>query len=254
MYKVIIAEDEVFVRMGYKTVIRWQELGMEVVADVANGREALEAYQRTQPDIILTDLRMPVMDGLALIRAIRATDARTRFLIITCLEEFDKAREALELGVSGYVLKLDANVEDLERKLSAICKELDQMSKPILTPDDGEMPDKVVDALAYIEESHTENISLSDVAQHIGVTPNYLSRLFALHLETSFTHTLNRARVAHAKRLFDEGAGSVHEVGRTVGFTNDTYFIRVFKKQEGITPNEYRVARRRTRTEEEKRG
>ena len=245
MYKVIIAEDEVFVRMGYRTVIPWQSLGMEVVADVANGREAYEAYLRTEPDILLTDLRMPVMDGLTLIRRIRETDARTRFLIITCLEEFDKVREALELGVSGYILKLDLDVEELVKKLSVLRLELDRISDRPATPADS-LPAKVADALSYIEREHARDLSLSEVAGHIGVTPNYLSRLFALHSDASFTSALNRARVEHAKRLFLNGSTSVHAVGEQVGFTSDTYFIRVFKKQTGMTPSEFRALKRRS--------
>lgn len=241
----MIVEDEVFVRMGYKSFIRWHDLGMEVVADAANGAEGYEAYLRTGPDIIITDLRMPVMDGMELMRRIREHDSRTQFLIITCLDEFEMAREALSLGAFDYVLKLDANVEDLEKKLAALKAELDEKRgyRSDIIPYDG-LPVKVSSALKYIEEAYARDLSLADVAEYVGVTPNYLSRLFSLHLGSSFTSTLNATRIERAKRIFLDDASSVHAVARAVGFTNDTYFIRVFKRQTGMTPNEFRASRR----------
>ena len=64
MYKVIIAEDEMFVRLGIKMSVDWEALGMEVVADCANGRLALEAFEQYHPEIVITDIKMPIMDGM----------------------------------------------------------------------------------------------------------------------------------------------------------------------------------------------
>ena len=69
-YKVLIVEDEVLVRGGLKSVISWGKLGMEIIGDAANGRAALEIYEKDRPDIILTDIKMPVMDGLEMLSLI----------------------------------------------------------------------------------------------------------------------------------------------------------------------------------------
>lgn len=125
MYKVVIAEDELFVRLGVKMSVDWEKLGMEVVTDVENGQQALESWELLQSDIIITDIKMPVMDGISMIRKIREKDERVRFIILSCLEEFGIVREAISMGVSDYVLKLTMTQEDMEKVLLKAKKELE---------------------------------------------------------------------------------------------------------------------------------
>lgn len=117
MYRVLIAEDEVFVRLGIKMSVEWEKMGMQVIADAANGQQAWDIYEKEHPDIILTDIKMPVMDGMALIRRIRERDKETRIVILSCLEEFQLVREAISMGVSDYILKLTMTPEDMEKIL-----------------------------------------------------------------------------------------------------------------------------------------
>lgn len=124
--KVLIVEDEVLVREGLKSVIGWEKLGMEVVGDVANGKQALEIYEREKPDIILTDIRMPMMDGLELIAQIRKKDERTRIVILTCYEEFGYLQEALRMGVSDYILKLKMKPAEIEAAMVKVKQKLDK--------------------------------------------------------------------------------------------------------------------------------
>jgi len=124
MYKVLIVEDEMYVRMGIKMLTEWERLGFEVIADVENGKQALAVYETLHPDIIITDIKMPLMDGMELIREIRKQDERARFIILTCLEDFDVVREAISMDVTDYVLKLTVNQDDMERVLSKVKKEL----------------------------------------------------------------------------------------------------------------------------------
>lgn len=125
MYKVVIAEDELFVRLGIKMSVDWEKLDMEVVADVENGQQALQSWELLKPDIIITDIKMPLMDGISLIREIRKRDDRTRFVILSCLEEFGIVREAISMGVSDYVLKLTMTQDDMEQVLLKVKKELE---------------------------------------------------------------------------------------------------------------------------------
>ena len=124
--KVLIVEDEVLVREGLKSVIGWNKLGMEVVGDAANGRQALEIYERERPDIVLTDIRMPVMDGLELIARIREEDKKTGIVILTCYEKFGYLQEALRMGVSDYILKLKMKPAEIEAAMAKVKKKLDE--------------------------------------------------------------------------------------------------------------------------------
>jgi len=124
MFKVLIAEDELIVRIGIKNSIDWEKLGMKVIADVPNGQAALEIYEKEKPDLILTDIKMPVMDGMQLITKIRENDSHTKIIILTCYEEFDFVHKALKLGVTDYILKLKMLPSDIEKILIKSCEEL----------------------------------------------------------------------------------------------------------------------------------
>ena len=136
--KVLIVEDEVLVREGLKSVIGWNKLGMEVVGDAANGRQALEIYERERPDIVLTDIRMPVMDGLELIARIREEDKKTGIVILTCYEEFGYLQEALRMGVSDYILKLKMKPAEIEAAMAKVKKKLDEDEENGAGPDGAE--------------------------------------------------------------------------------------------------------------------
>lgn len=124
MYKAMIVEDEMLVRIGIRNVIKWETLGIQLTEDAENGARALEIYRSEHPDIVLTDLRMPEMDGMSLIRYIRKQDKRCRFLILTCVEDFEQAQEAIAYSVSGYLLKLTMDFDEVEKMLQKAVEEL----------------------------------------------------------------------------------------------------------------------------------
>ncbi|QHW34703.1 response regulator [Paenibacillus rhizovicinus] len=125
MFSVMIVEDEMLVRLGFKNSVAWESYGMTVCADAANGREAWTHYNSgRRPDIVITDLRMPIMDGLELIKKIREADAQTRIVILSCLEDFDMMRQAMQLGISSYILKLTMTEEEIHQVLTRVRDEL----------------------------------------------------------------------------------------------------------------------------------
>ena len=129
MYRVLIVEDELFVRLGIKMSVEWEKLDMEVIADVSNGEQAWEVYVREEPDIILTDLKMPIMDGMELIRRVREKSDRTRIIILSCLEEFALVRESISMDVTDYILKLTMTREDMEKVLDKARTELEALKR-----------------------------------------------------------------------------------------------------------------------------
>lgn len=120
----MIVEDEMLVRIGIRNIIKWEALGIQLTEDAENGVKALDIYRAEHPDIILTDLRMPEMDGMSLIRHIRKHDKRCRILILTCVEDFEQAQEAIAYSVSGYLLKLTMEFKEVEKMLQKAVEEL----------------------------------------------------------------------------------------------------------------------------------
>ena len=105
MYKVLIVEDDPTVRRGLCTTIRWEELRCRVVGEAPNGEEGVEMAEKFSPDIVITDVKMPRMDGVEMIRQLRKNGCQARFIILTAYSDFGYAQSAIRLGVSDYLLK-----------------------------------------------------------------------------------------------------------------------------------------------------
>ena len=101
---ILTADDHPLIREGLAAVLRSQTR-LQVVAEAANGEEAIEAYARLRPDVVLMDLRMPVMDGLAATRAILADDPGARIIVLTTYDGDEDIHRALAAGARGYLLK-----------------------------------------------------------------------------------------------------------------------------------------------------
>ena len=101
MKKVMLVEDEEFILQGIRCIIDWEEIAMTVSAMAHNGKEALEKFQEDSADILVTDVEMPLMNGLDLIREVRRISPRTRCIILSGYDEFEYARTALKLDVEN---------------------------------------------------------------------------------------------------------------------------------------------------------
>lgn len=105
MFRVLIVDDEVLMLETLQNHVNWNELGFEVVGLAKNGKKALELVQKCNPDIVITDIRMPIMDGIELSKILRKTNPEIKILFLTGYEEFSYAKEALQLGITDYILK-----------------------------------------------------------------------------------------------------------------------------------------------------
>lgn len=129
MKKILIADDEFLVRLGLKTTIDWEQHGFIIVGEAKNGKEALELFEQSDPDILLTDIRMPVMDGLEVIQTVKQKKRSLKCVILTHYDDFNYAKEAIKLGASDYILKSDLNSDNLFSILNRISNEIDAETK-----------------------------------------------------------------------------------------------------------------------------
>lgn len=138
MKKVMLVEDEEFILQGIRCIIDWEEISMTVVSMAHNGMEALEMFRRDPADIVVTDVEMPLMDGLELLEEIRKIDPRTRCIILSGYDEFEYARTALKLDVEEYILK-PVNEEQLRQALLHAAEHFDEIAREKA----GSMEDKI---------------------------------------------------------------------------------------------------------------
>jgi putative two-component response regulator len=123
MLKVLIADDEPRVGQLVKHLIHWDELGLSFVDICRDGRTALERIEQEQPEIVITDIRMPVLTGLELVQQVTERFPQTRFVVISGYRYFEYAQKALKYGVEDYLLK-PIDEEELNRTLKKICDAL----------------------------------------------------------------------------------------------------------------------------------
>ena len=123
MYRVLLVDDEPIILAGIKFMIDWQKNECELVGTARNGRQALEAIEKLRPDIVVADINMPVMNGIELLKLAKEAAPNVVFLMLTNLQEFDLAREALRYQAVEYMTKTNLEAETLEEALRAAKKE-----------------------------------------------------------------------------------------------------------------------------------
>lgn len=128
MGKVMIVDDELLVRIGLRSTIAWQESGFTIVADAANGQQAMQKFAATDPDILITDIRMPGMDGIKLIKTLKKQKPKLKTVILTNYDDFAYTKEALKLGADEYVLKSTLDSQTLLPILERLWREVQQES------------------------------------------------------------------------------------------------------------------------------
>ena len=245
MYRVILVDDERLILRGLSTVVPWAEMGCDVAGTAHDGAGGLALIRDLRPDIVLTDIRMPNMDGLTMLAAIRSEFPEIQMSVLTAYRDFEYARQAITLGVCRYLLK-PSNLEELKDAVREMVSRLDAM--PRLKDDHAEDETAkeagnhlVKAALSYMKEHCTEqHLSLSDVADHVYVSQWHLSKLLNRETNQSFFDLLGNMRIARAKKLLADPSLRIHEIAEIAGFSDVAHFSRSFKKLTGLTPGEYR--------------
>ena len=126
MYRVVIVDDEPVIRRGLRETIEWDALGLEVAGEAADGAEALKLVRETKPEILITDIRMPEMDGIQLIQEVKKLDLNVKITILSGYSDYGYLKAAIRLGVDNYLLKPidnDELISNLRNTVSEIEKE-----------------------------------------------------------------------------------------------------------------------------------
>ena len=247
MYRVVLVDDERLIIRGLSTVIPWAELGCEIAGTAHDGVSGLELIRSIRPDIVLTDIRMPNMDGLTMLAAIRSEFPGIQMSVLTAYRDFEYARKAITLGVCRYLLK-PSNLDELQEAVKLMVSRLDAMPQLPEDPDDESVKEAgnhlVKAALAYMKEHCTEqHLSLGEVADHVYVSQWHLSKLLNRRTGRSFFELLGSLRVEKAKFLLKNPALHIQDVAEQTGYTDVAHFSKSFKKLTGRTPGEYRNSR-----------
>lgn len=243
MMKVLIVDDEPTMRKGLVMGVDWGSMDCVVVGEAANGLEALEAVERYNPGLVITDIRMPQMDGLEFLRQLRGRGRRTHVILLTAYDEFDYVRRALQMGAVDYLLKpfRDADLRSAIQRLQSWEAGAGQsVNVAPMTLEKGDKSKYVLQAVAFIAEHYTDvDISITTIADALGVSEGHLSHIFKK--ETSYTviSYLTQYRIHAAMELLKDCRYKVYEVAEKVGYRDVSYFSSTFKKLTGMSPSDY---------------
>lgn len=244
MLKVLIVEDEEMIRKGIVLTVDWAALDCVVVGEASNGLEGLEAARRLEPTLIITDLKMPQMDGLEMLRALREEGCGAYVIILTAYDQFDYAQSALRLGAVDYLLKPfhDGELESAVNRLRGRMENGAPTPETMGTPRKGDKSKYVLEAMAYISKHYNEpDISVGTVAQSLNISEGYLSHTFKKETDYTLLNYLTRYRIHKAMELLKDCRVKVYEVAEQVGYRDIAYFSATFKKYTGVSPSEYQL-------------
>lgn len=253
MYRVLLVEDEEIIRKGIRYSVPWEEYGCTVVAEAENGEIGAEKIAELRPDIVITDITMPMKSGLEMI-----ADTHDQYkyiaVILTGYSEFEYAQQAIHNGVSAYVLKpldMDEMRAVLEKAVHLakdsqyLQKREDEVeamrSRTVLAPfsEEGVTDLLVLHMVAYLKKNYKNKITLSELQDQFHYSERYINQKFQKELGTTVIDYLNRIRIQNALELIRKGAMPVSQIGWECGIGEYKYFNHVFKKYMGCSVREY---------------
>lgn len=245
MLKVLIVDDEQMVRKGIMLGIDWASMDCIVVGEAANGEEGPAAAERYQPNLIIADVRMPKMDGLEMLTALRARGNRAHVIMLTAYSDFEFVRTALQHEAADYLVKPFENQELLSAIRRIHEKEdrhqsaLPLNTLPVLKSSQSKY---VLQAINYIAARYSESgLNISIIAQHLGLSEGHLSHIFKKETSYTVVNYLTMYRIHMAMQELKDCRSKVYEVSERVGYRDVTYFSSQFKKYTGMTPSEYQA-------------
>ena len=255
-YKVLVAEDELIERMVLCKILR-KHLGEFCdIFDSKNGREALEVFEREQPQIAILDIEMPGINGLEVARKIRESGRDCAIMFLTGFDKFSYAKQAISVRALEYLLKpyneqelIYAVEEAMQHASRFAVKESceapkQEQSAPLKEEGTESLRLSMIreEISKYIAQNYREDISMQSAAQAMGYSEAYFCKLFKQCFRANFSAYLNEYRIEKAKAMMADPLVNIKDIGAACGYSDSNYFARVFKRITGQTPSDYRLS------------
>lgn len=234
--EVLIVDDERHMTEYLKHLIEWERYGFEKVTTINKALSVKEHLTNESPALMLVDIRMPEVSGLQLTQMIYEKKLPTKVVIISGFTEFEYAQKAIHLEVMEYLVK-----PVLKKDLIAVLQKLNLTKTNEKRPTQ-ETEDPMVQLIKqYINNHLDEAITLDMIGNHVHLSPKYLSHFFKKKTGINVLTYLTDKRMAYAANLLKTSDLQVQEIGEMIGYKKTQYFIALFKKCYGLTPQQYRI-------------
>ena len=240
VYRLLVVDDEAYSRDGISSLITKSFPEVFRIEKASSGMEGIRIARSFQPDLVISDVRMPRIDGLNMCRQIIECLPQVRFIFISGYSELEYYRSALKLHALSFVEKPvvpEEFIAEIERAISIL--DVSRVSTEI---------NQESDESVYIRNIHQyvsthfadPELSVAQIADALHLSRNYVGSLYKKATGTAITSYINEVRMEKAIILLQDPKNRVNEVGVLVGFDNTDYFTRKFKEYTGKTPSEFR--------------
>ena len=240
--KVLIIDDIELVREAIVYLGKWDMFGIQEIFQASNAKEGLEIIYEKQPEIIITDMKMPIMDGTALLHELEQKHIRSKIIIISGFTDFKYTRLAIHARVVDYILK-PIDPQDLNNALASAIHSLEEEYPDLYGESQSSSLSQhpvINDIISYLSRHYKEDISLSDLAGKFYLSKEHLSRLFKKETGQNLFSYIMELKLKEACRLLTETNMTLDDIAYELSFNNGNYFSKVFKKNKGISPKDYR--------------
>jgi two-component system response regulator YesN len=246
-YTVVIVEDEDLIRNEIEQFTPWEDLNLTCIGTASDGMAGAELIRSENPDIVITDIRLPGQNGLEMLQSCRVEHA----IILSGYSDFSYMRSAIKLGVFDYLRK-PFDDEDLAEALSSLVEKLSLEEAEMASIGNNrerslliELPTRsgnhIVDhAITLITQRYADCIGLQETAAELSISESHLSRLFKESTGVNFLNYLQAFRVNKAIALLRDPRMNISMVCARCGFPTPGYFTKVFRKFMGMTPTQFR--------------
>ena len=243
----LIVDDEIQSIKNLSEKVNWKLLGVENVYEALNPFEARKIINENKIQLILCDIEMPGENGLDFIQWIREeADLNGKFMeciILTCYPEYTYMRKAMQLGCSDYLIK-PIDIADVERVIQKAVLKLQDIEEKQLELDlkEPENAYGIIENIVvpYIKEHFAERLTIEDIANVAALNPQYMMRIFKKKMGDSVLEYVTRLRLEMAKEMLAKTQWSNEIISEKIGYASSNYFIKLFKRQYGMTPRGFR--------------
>lgn len=243
----LIVDDEPLALQDILNGVQWEKLNFRQVYTARDYEQAVDVLEKRNVSILLTDIELGNRSGLDLIQWANEHTPHTKCIVLSCHDEFDFAQRAVRMECLDYVLKPVPSDELTKVLLWAqerFCTEqesyrLEHEKAAGTVAITAKRDDSTRAVVAYIQEHIAEELLVEDIARIVHISPRHLNRLFQGNYGMPVSEFVTRQRMELAGSLLRDHYASVSQVSERVGYSNYSYFIKLFKKHYGITPGEY---------------
>lgn len=238
MINVIIMDDNNTILEAMQNLIDWNSNGFNILALFKNGKEALNFIKATTEnvDIVFTDMKMPLMDGITFIKEFKKLDIYAEIVVLSSYDDYPLVRESFTWGVRDYLLKSEFDPDSMLELCERLKQDIVKRKYQNVYATGNRIISQVQE---LIDNRLSENINLKSIADELQITSGYLGQLFMKYTSQNFNEYLNSKRIEKAMQLLLQENCKIYEVADECGYNNVEHFSRSFKRLTGKTPKEW---------------